>query len=143
MPIRRQLASYARLRHRDDLAPLIAHPSAEREQRARAVRDAIEKLQELPLPAPMVAGAVDRWPQRRPHETIAVQGLGVGSSLMDTIVIDTGAGSRRDHRAYMDAPYAKLSIRGSLKIAPVHPDFAAALLAPRSLMGFADWLLHR
>jgi len=62
--IRRQLASYAWLRHRDDLAPLIAHPSAEREQRARAVRDAIEKLQELPLPAPMVTGAVDRWPPR-------------------------------------------------------------------------------
>lgn len=45
----------------------------------------------------------------------------------------------------MDAPYAKLSIRGGskVKIAPVHPDFGAALLAPGSLMGFADWLLHR
>jgi hypothetical protein len=36
---------------------------------------------------------------------------------------------RRDHRAYMDAPYAKLSVRNGskVKIAPVHPDFVAAL----------------
>ncbi|MBD9665414.1 hypothetical protein IB278_15675 [Variovorax sp. VRV01] len=32
--LRRQLASYARLRHRDDLASLTAHPAAKREQRA-------------------------------------------------------------------------------------------------------------
>ena len=60
-PSASQLAGYARLRHRDDLASLIAHPATEREQRARAVRDAIEKLRQLPLPAPMVTDTVDRW----------------------------------------------------------------------------------
>ena len=59
--IRRQLADYARLRHRDDLASLITHPTAEREERARAVKDAIDKLQQLPLPVPMVTDTVDHW----------------------------------------------------------------------------------
>jgi len=59
--IRRQLAQYARRRHRDDLALLITHPAAEREGRARAVQDAIEKLQQLCVPVPVVTDAVDRW----------------------------------------------------------------------------------
>lgn len=42
--IRRQLASYARERHRSDLAGLMEHPAAERVQRARAVMDAVETL---------------------------------------------------------------------------------------------------
>ncbi|CAN7673756.1 phage integrase family protein [Variovorax paradoxus] len=73
--IRRQLASYARARHRDDLASLIAHPAAEREQRARAVRDAIEKLRQLPLPAPMVTDAVDRWLPTRSARALQNAGI--------------------------------------------------------------------
>lgn len=66
--IRRQLASFARARHQDDLASLMEHPAAERVERARAVTDAIEKLRNIPFPAPLVTDAVDRWlPGRAAH----------------------------------------------------------------------------
>jgi site-specific recombinase XerD len=101
--IRRQLACYARARHRDDLASLISHPAAERLDRERAVRHAIEMLQQLPLPEPLLMHDVDRWlPTRAAHalknagiETLvdltlrvprrrrwwaAIPGLGVGSA---------------------------------------------------------------
>ncbi|MDP9606094.1 UNVERIFIED_ORG: site-specific recombinase XerD [Variovorax paradoxus] len=73
--IRRQLAEFARQRHRDDLALLIAHPAAEREERARAVRDAIEKLQQLPLPVPMVTDSVDRWLPTRAARALQTSGI--------------------------------------------------------------------
>jgi site-specific recombinase XerD len=101
--IRRQLARYAQARHRDDLASLISHPAAERQERERAVRHAIETLQQLPLPQPLLTHGVDRWlPARAAHalkkagiETLAdltvrvprrrrwwavIPGLGVGSA---------------------------------------------------------------
>jgi site-specific recombinase XerD len=101
--IRRQLACYAKARHRDDLAALISHPAAERLDRERAVRHAIEMLQQLPLPEPLLMHDVARWlPARAAHalknagiETLAdltlrvprrrrwwaaIPGLGVGSA---------------------------------------------------------------
>ena len=59
--IRRQLARFARARHRDDLASLMEHSAAERIERARAVTDAIEKLRNMPVPMPLVTDTVDRW----------------------------------------------------------------------------------
>jgi hypothetical protein len=73
--IRRQLASYARARHRDDLASLMEHPAAEREQRARAVSYAIEKLRNLPVPAPLVTDAVDRWLPGRAARALKNSGI--------------------------------------------------------------------
>lgn len=69
------MASYARLRNRDDLASLIAHPAAEREQRARAARNAIEKLPQLPLPAPMMTATVDRWLPTRAARALQSAGI--------------------------------------------------------------------
>lgn len=42
--IRRQLATFARSRHRDDLAVLLAHADAERAKRSRSVAHAIAVL---------------------------------------------------------------------------------------------------
>src|SRR5436309_14507020 len=52
--IRRQLASLARCRHRDDLAALFDHPVSERSKHARAVARAIELLPSLPIPEPLI-----------------------------------------------------------------------------------------
>lgn len=66
--IRRQLACYARARHRDDLASLISHPAAERQGRERAVRQALETLQQLPPPQPLLTDGVGQWlPARAAH----------------------------------------------------------------------------
>lgn len=59
--IRKQLAGFARARHREDLARLLEHPAAERLQQAREVLQAFETMRQLPTPAPLVTDRVDRW----------------------------------------------------------------------------------
>ena len=73
--IRRQLASYAKVRHRDDLAAVMEHPASERERRARAVENAIEKLRHLPVPAPLVTDAVERWLPGRAARALKNSGI--------------------------------------------------------------------
>lgn len=73
--IRRQLASYARARHREDLAGLVEHPAAERAQRARAVLDAIETLRRLPAPTPLVTDDVEHWLPARAARAMKVHGI--------------------------------------------------------------------
>ena len=81
--IRRQLVSFARARHRKDLAELIAHPAAERLQRAGAVLDAIETLRKLPLPTPLVTDTVDLWLPARTARALELHGI---KTLADLIV---------------------------------------------------------
>jgi hypothetical protein len=52
--------------------------------------------------------------------------------------------SLKVERQYMNAPYAKPSIRfdSKVKIAPVHSD-SWCDFGSRSLMGFAGWILNR
>ena len=65
--IRRQLARYARARHREDLAGQVEHPAAEQAQHACTVMDAIETLRHLTAPTPRVTDDVERWlPARFP-----------------------------------------------------------------------------
>ena len=73
--IRRVLASFARARHRDDLASLMEHPAAERVERARAVANAIEKLRNMPVPMPLVTDTVDRWLPGRPARALKNAGI--------------------------------------------------------------------
>lgn len=73
--IRRQIARYARTRHREDLAVLIEHPSVERAQHARAVLEAIETLKHLVVPTPQVTDDVVRWLPARIAGAIKAHGL--------------------------------------------------------------------
>lgn len=72
---RRQLASYARARHREDLASLLEHQAAERTQRARPVLDAIETLRHLPAPTPLVTDDVARWLPARAAGAMKAHGI--------------------------------------------------------------------
>lgn len=73
--VRRRLASYARVRHREDLASLIEHPPAERERHGRAVVDAIEVLRHLPICKPLVTDDVERWLRPRSARALKAHGI--------------------------------------------------------------------
>ena len=73
--IRRQLASFARARHRDDLAVLLEHPAAERLERARVVLQAIEALRRLPAPTPLVTDRVAQWLPARAARALEAHGI--------------------------------------------------------------------
>ncbi len=110
--IRRQLACYARTRHREDLAGLVEHPAAERAQRERAVMDAIETLRRMPEPTPLVTDDVEHWLPTRAANAMKAQGL---KSLADltvriprrrrwwTAIPDLGATGARQVEAFFAA----------------------------------------
>jgi hypothetical protein len=79
--IRRQLARFARERHREDLASLLEHPAAERAQHARAVMDAVDTLRHLPPPAPLVTDDVERWLPTRPAGAMKAHGIKILADL--------------------------------------------------------------
>lgn len=59
--IRRQLATYARYRLREDLAVLFEFGAAERAGQGRAADQAIETLRQLPPPMPVIADDIGLW----------------------------------------------------------------------------------
>jgi site-specific recombinase XerD len=73
--VRRQLAAYARRRHREDLATLFTHRDSERTRRARAVAKAIELLPTLAMPEPLIGDDVSRW--LAPRAAAALQAHGI------------------------------------------------------------------
>lgn len=73
--IRKQLASFARARHREDLAALLEHRAAERLQRARVVLQAIETVRLLPTPAPLVTDRVNQWLPARAARALEAHGI--------------------------------------------------------------------
>lgn len=73
--IRRQLSSFARARHRADLASLMLHPATERVERAGAVLDAIEAMRHLPAPVPLVTDDVGHWLPVRAARALQAHGI--------------------------------------------------------------------
>ena len=73
--IRRQLAAFARTRHREDLANLILHPAKERLAHARAMQLAVDQLRGMPLPTPLVTDAVERWLPTRAARALQAFGI--------------------------------------------------------------------
>jgi site-specific recombinase XerD len=66
--IRRQLIRCALARHRDDLAELFGHRTAERVKHARHVARAIEALRIAPVAMPAITDDIERWlPPRAVH----------------------------------------------------------------------------
>lgn len=79
--MRRQLAAYARQRHREDLVALFSHPESEHSQRARAVAKAIELLPTLVVPEPLIGDDVAQWLPPRAAKALHVQGINTLAAL--------------------------------------------------------------
>ena len=73
--IRRQLVAVARAHHRDDLAVLLAHPVAERFERAKAVAHAIDVLRTSTPPEPRISDDVGRWFSPRIVDALHAHGI--------------------------------------------------------------------
>ena len=73
--IRRQLADFARRRHRVDLADLLEHPAKDRLAKARAVANAIETMRRLPPPTPNLVDEVGQWMPRRAAAALCAAGI--------------------------------------------------------------------
>ena len=73
--IRRQLAVFARLRQRDDLAVLFEIPAADRARQGRVADQAIELLRTLPLPAPLISDDIGLWLDARAVAALRAAGI--------------------------------------------------------------------
>ncbi|MGC8213186.1 phage integrase family protein [Ralstonia pseudosolanacearum] len=73
--IRRQLATFARRRQREDLAALFELPAAERTKQGRAADQAIELLRTLPLPAPLISDDIELWLDARTVAALRAAGI--------------------------------------------------------------------
>ncbi|GAQ27251.1 site-specific integrase [Ralstonia insidiosa] len=73
--IRRQLATFARRRQRDDLAALFEMQATERAKQGRAADQAVELLRTLPVPAPLVSDDVELWLDARTVAALHAAGI--------------------------------------------------------------------
>lgn len=73
--IRRQLAAFAQLRQRGDLADLFHKPASERFQIANAVGRAIEILRSLPIVLPQVTDDIGLWIAPRAVRALRAHGI--------------------------------------------------------------------
>jgi site-specific recombinase XerD len=67
--------------HRDDLATLLAHPAAERRERAQAVAHAIDALRHARAPEPHIGDDIDRWLPARAVAALRARGIGTLADL--------------------------------------------------------------
>ncbi|SFQ19507.1 site-specific integrase [Ralstonia sp. NFACC01] len=73
--IRRQLATFARRRQRDDLAALFEMLATERAKQGRAADQAVELLRALPVPAPLISDDVELWLDARTVAALRAAGI--------------------------------------------------------------------
>ncbi|WP_217283866.1 phage integrase family protein [Pseudaquabacterium terrae] len=73
--IRRQIAAFARVRHRDDLAALFEGPAKHSAAAARRVVAAVEALRTTALPRPLIGDDVERWLPPRTIEPLHAAGI--------------------------------------------------------------------
>ena len=83
--IRKRLARFARHRHREDLALLFEHSSAERKERMRSVFHAIDDLARLPEPYPAINDPVTKWLAPRAANALAAAGIATLAQLTVTV----------------------------------------------------------
>ena len=79
--IRRQLAAFARSRHRPDLADVFEQTSDDRQQLAEAVERAIEMLRFLPAPQPQITDGIECWLAPRTVTALHAHGIRTLSEL--------------------------------------------------------------
>ena len=63
--IRREIAAFARSRHRDDLAKVFAGSARKGPAAARAIAAAIEQLRSATVPVPLIGDGIDLWLEPR------------------------------------------------------------------------------
>jgi site-specific recombinase XerD len=73
--IRRQLARFARVRHRSDLAVLFEGSAAQRTQHTAAVVHALDVLRTLPRPEPLIGDDIDAWLSPRTAAALRAHGI--------------------------------------------------------------------
>lgn len=73
--IRRDIAAFARSRHRDDLAKLFTGPARKNPAAARAVATAIEQLRIAVVPVPLIGDGVDLWLEPRVAKVLRSAGI--------------------------------------------------------------------
>lgn len=73
--IRQALIAFAKARQQTQLVALLGHPDAQRTHLARKVFQAIDQLRNLPVPAPLVTDAVDKWFPTRTCMALQAHGI--------------------------------------------------------------------
>ena len=73
--LRRQVADFARARHRPDLAALFERAGARGSKRAAAIASALNILASLPVPQPLIGDEVERWLDTR--SAVALRAAGI------------------------------------------------------------------
>ncbi|WP_371435880.1 phage integrase family protein [Polaromonas sp.] len=110
--IRKELAQFARVRQRPDLARLFETPAAERVKHARKVVEAVETLASLPLPFPLIADEIDGWLLPRSVKALRAHGIKTLADLTVrvprrrrwwAVVPGLGASGARQIEAFFDA----------------------------------------
>ncbi|MGE0289768.1 MAG: phage integrase family protein [Bradyrhizobium sp.] len=144
--IRRQLAAFARSRHRDDLAALLEHRDAERAKRARAVTHAIDLLRSLPAPVPLVTDDIGLWLPPRAASALRQHGIDTLAELTVRVprrcrwwvaIAGLGAAGARGIEAFF-AQHPQLTERARALVASYPPQDAVPwerLQVPRELDG--------
>jgi site-specific recombinase XerD len=79
--IRRQLAAFARQRHRPDLVALFSHPASERTERDAAVLHAIALLPRLADEEPQIADDIGHWLRPRAVRVLRAHGIATLTDL--------------------------------------------------------------
>ena len=73
--IRRDIAAFARSRHRDDLAELFVGPARKGPAAARAMAAAIEQLRNATVPVPLIGDGVGLWLE--PRVAVVLRNAGI------------------------------------------------------------------
>ncbi|MBC7702846.1 MAG: tyrosine-type recombinase/integrase [Rhodoferax sp.] len=127
--IRRQLADFARSRHRNDLVELFKGPEATRQTRARAVSQAIELLPGLLVPQPLIGDDVAQWLELRTARALHAHGIKTLAALTVRIprrrrwwgtIPGLGAASARRVEEFFNS-YPELTERAHALIAVAEP----------------------
>jgi site-specific recombinase XerD len=79
--IRKNLATLARQRKREDLVATFAHAESDRVRHRRAVEVAIERLRTTPLPVPQITDDISLWLSERSVRTLKIHGVNTLSDL--------------------------------------------------------------
>ncbi len=133
--LRRQVADFARGRHRGDLAELFERADARGSKRAVAIARALETLVSLPAPQPLIGDDVERWLQ--PRSAAALRAAGIKTLADLTVRVP------RRRRWWVAVP--GLGATGARQIEAffaVHPELterARALVAVTSPPGLSPW----
>ena len=133
--LRRQVANFARGRHRGDLAALFERADARGSKRGTAIARALDTLALLPVPQPLIGDEVEQWLQ--PRSAAALRAAGIKTLADLTVRVP------RRRRWWVAVP--GLGATGARQIEAffaAHPELterARALVAVASSQDLSPW----